>query len=291
MNDIDSKNDHIRLMTFLGLMSLFLAFLIFGGILMTVAQLWVTTLFDGILARTWISRNFFFGGDLHPKYHPLLHAKFKYYRSLGPADKRLFRRRIKVFLNGRKFIGREGVAVTEEMKVLLAASAVKITFGLDHFVFSTFKRIFIYPEPFISTTTGNLHKGETHPAGAVVFSWQDYLHGIEDEGDNLNLGIHEFTHVFVLELAKGNIPDPVLRDYFLELKNVVFKPHVREEIMSRGYLREYGNENFMEFMSVCIESYFETPHEFSAALPAVYKHFSKMLNQDTHKLYSNSGVL
>ena len=278
-------------MTFLGIMSLFLAVLVFGGIAMTVAQLWVTTLFNGLLARTWVSRNFFIGSDLQPNFHILLHSNFKYYRSLPPKSQRLFRRRVKVFLSGREFHGRNGLVVTEEMKVLIAASAVIITFGLDHFVFTTFKNIFIYPRTYTSTTTGNEHKGETHPAGAVVFSWFDFLYGIQNEEDNINLGLHEFTHVFVLELTKGNIPDKMLLQDFLELKKAMFKPHVREEIMSRGYLREYGNENFMEFMSVCIESYFETPQEFKLTLPAIYNHLSKMLNQNTYQLYSNSGVL
>lgn len=291
MNASDSKNDHIRLMTFLGIVSLFLAFLIFGGIVMTVAQLWVTTLFNGLLSRTWISRNLFFGQDLHPNYHTLLHSNFKYYRSLSPKSQKLFRRRIGVFLKGRNFHGRDGLAITEEMKVMIAASAVIITFGLDHFVFETFKNIFVYPRSFTSTTTGNEHKGETHPAGAVVFSWFDFLYGLEKEEDNINLGLHEFTHVFILELTKGNIPDKLLVQDFLELKNAMFKPHVREEIMSRGYLREYGNENFMEFMSVCIESYFETPQEFKLTLPAIYNHLSKMLNQNTYQLYLNAGVL
>lgn len=273
-------------MTFLGIMSLLLAFVIGIGIMMTVAQLWITTLFNGLLARTWVSRNLFFGKDLSPGYHQVLYSNLKFYRALPPSSQKLFRRRVRFFIKGRQFHGRHGLEVTEEMKVLLSASAIKLTFGLDHFVFDSFKNIFVYPEPYYSTTTGNMHKGETHPVGAVVFSWKDFLHGIEDEEDNLNLGLHEFSHAFILELKKGNIPDELLMEHFLELKKVIFNPRVRQAVLNHGYLREYGQENFMEFVAVCVESYFETPDQFRAQIPALYAHLCKMLNQDTHHLYS-----
>lgn len=277
-------------MTFIGIVTLLLAFGIGVAMLMTFAQLWVTTILNGLLARTWLSRNLFFGGDLHPNHHQLLHSNFKFYRALPIRSQKLFRRRVRVFLEGRTFHGRHGIVVTEEMQVLLSACAVKITFGLDHFVLDSFQNIFIYPKEYYSNNTGNMHKGETHPVGAIVFSWKDFLHGIENEADNLNLGLHEFSHAFVLELKKGNIPDEKLAEHFLELKRIIFKPEIREAVVQHGYLREYADENYMEFFAVCIESYFETPDQFNQHMPAVYKQFCKMLNQDTHRLYLKAEV-
>ncbi len=260
----------------------------FGLLIELTGELLVTGVGSAIrrlYSRTWLSRNPFIGRDLQSNYHQLLHSNFKFYRALPAQSQKLFRRRIRVFLRKRTFHGRDGLIVTEEMKVLLSASAVKITFGLDHFVFDTFNNIFIYPEAYYSKNTGNMHKGETHPVGAVVFSWKDFLHGIENEEDNLNLGLHEFSHAFVLELKNGNIPDEVLTEHFLELKTVIFKPEVRKLVVEHGYLRAYAEENYMEFFAVCIESYFETPDQFAAQMPVVYRQFCKMLNQDTHQLY------
>ena len=191
-------------------------------------------------------------------------------------------------MTNKKFIGKQGLEVTDDMRLLVSASAIKVTFGLDHFLFEGFPTLILYPSAYRSTSTGAMHKGETHPMGAVVLSWQHFSEGLKHEEDNLHLGIHEFCHALMLDLRKGNIMDPTFDKHMEQLQAMLMDSSMQQKIKASGYLREYANQNFMEFVAVGMESYFETPDIFSIQLPELYAHFSKMLNQDTRRLYLES---
>jgi len=236
-------------------------------------------------SRTWLSRNMFRGSDKVADYHELFVEHYKFYRALPGKSQRLFRRRVTRFLGNKRIIGKQNVTVSDEMRMLIAASAVKLTFGLDDFEFEGFKNIFIYPERYYSKMTGSVNKGETHSLGAIVFSWEDFMEGVMVHDDNLHLGVHEFTHALVLDMKRGNMYDPYFLDVMRELHGLMEKPKIREAVLNKGYLRDYAEENFMEFLAVSLESFFETPTEFKENLPPIYERICKLLNQDTHQLY------
>lgn len=85
------------------------------------------------------------------------------------------------------------------MKILVADSAVKLTFGLRIFIFEQFGKIFIFKSEFYSDYSHTKNKGETNPAGVIVFSWKDLVEGDLNESDGINLGLHEFAHALMLE--------------------------------------------------------------------------------------------
>lgn len=236
-------------------------------------------------SRTWLSRNTFRGKDGVLKHHQLFVDHYKFYQALPQKSQTLFRRRVTRFLKDKRIVGKQSVVVTDEMRVLIAASAVKLTFGLDDFKFEGFKNIFIYPERYYSKMTGSMNKGETHSLGAIVFSWKDFMEGVSVHDDNLHLGVHEFTHALVLDMKKGNMYDPYFLDVLKDLHELMERPNMREAVLNKGYLRDYAEENFMEFLAVSIESFFETPTMFKENLPPVYERICKLLNQDTHQLY------
>ena len=45
------------------------------------------------------------------------------------------------------------------------------------------------------------------------------------------------------------------------------------------YLRQYAAANMEEFFAVCMEQFFETPQQFSAEHPKLYRAISLLLNQ------------
>ena len=198
-------------------------------------------------SRTWVSRNMFRGRDEVIQHHQLFVEHYRFYDALPIKSQRLFRRRVTRFLKEKRIVGKQNVMVSEEMRMLIAASAVKLTFGLDEFEFPGFNNIFIYPKRYYSKMTGTVNKGETHSLGAIVFSWEDFLEGVSVPDDNLHLGVHEFTHALVLEINKGNMYDPYFSKVIKDLQNLMSKPKIRQAVLKKGYLREYAEENFMEF--------------------------------------------
>ena len=134
-----------------------------------------------------------------PEQEFILRQKFQFYKKLSEKQKTYFHHRIASFKDKYQFIPREDFKVTSEVETLIAATYVMLTFGMRRYLVSAFDKIIIYPEQYLSTQSQEYFKGEFNPRmKAVVFSWKDFIEGYEICNDNLNLGIHEFSHVFIL---------------------------------------------------------------------------------------------
>ena len=170
--------------------------------------------------------------------------------------------------------------VTEEMKVTISATYVMLTFGMREYLNPLFKRIVIYPDIYYSSQNDNYHKGEFNPRlESIVFSWKHFKEGIDISNDNLNLGLHEFTHAFHIYALKSDKVTFVLFNESLQnLFRVVSKPEVKQRLVASGFLRDYAYENQFEFIAVILEHFFETPHLFKSKYPELYQHVSSMIN-------------
>ena len=60
----------------------------------------------------------------------VLHNQFQFYKKLSPKKKIYFEHRVATFIEKYTFHGKEGLQVTDEMKILIAATAVMLTFGM-----------------------------------------------------------------------------------------------------------------------------------------------------------------
>ena len=80
----------------------------------------------------------------------ILEQQFPFYNKLVPKQQRTFRHRVKSLMLDKQFTGRQGIEVTTEMRVLIAATAAMLTFGFRNFYIGLPERIVIYPEVFFS---------------------------------------------------------------------------------------------------------------------------------------------
>ncbi|RPD93404.1 hypothetical protein EGM88_12950 [Aureibaculum marinum] len=222
----------------------------------------------------------------------IIAENFSFYNNLSIIDKRYFEHRVLRFIDSHNFIGRDGVVVTKKMELLIASTAVMLTFGMRRYLFSQFENIVIYPKNYRSKVTNKRHQGETNPRlGTIVFSWDDFMNGIEIEDNNLNLGLHELTHALHFSFLKEkSFTSVVFLDHFSALLERLKDKKLQRKIVESGYLREYGFSNQFEFLSVVVEHFFETPHEFNQKLPEVYKMVKRMMNLDTLKMMSKPSA-
>jgi Mlc titration factor MtfA (ptsG expression regulator) len=211
----------------------------------------------------------------------VLRRDFKFYRDLSPARKRYFEHRVYRFINNYTFLGRGGLEVTDEIKIKIAATGVMLTFGMRSYLPTVFEGIIIYPDIFESRN-GNMHKGEFNPAvKAIVFSWKDFLQGLEFDNDNINLGLHEFSHALQLDSLAKRRPGSsaiIYSDMFHEIMAYIDKPENRQRLMETNYFRSYAYTNSFEFIAVILEYFFETPQEFRQKHPDLYDMVKKMIN-------------
>jgi len=211
-----------------------------------------------------------------------------FYDRLSSANKKYFEHRIVRFIEKHSFIGREGVEITEEMKLLISATAIKLTFGYRKYLFSMVDRIIIYPKDYFSVIGNQQHKGETNPKyKTVVFSWKDFKEGIKIENDNLNLGLHEFTHAMHFSfLSEGSSSARYFKRNYQSLLDLLKDVKVQKALINTGYLRQYAFENKYEFLAVLVEHFFETPEEFQTKLPEIYRQMQQVLNLDSNRLFN-----
>lgn len=184
--------------------------------------------------KPWYTHFYFITRKLTNSQKSILRKKFKFYNRLSEKHKAYFEHRVASFIKDKDFIGREGFKITEEVKIMVSASAVMLTFGFRDYYISVISKIVIYPKAFFSNTNQVFHKGEFNPMlNALVLSWEDFKEGLDIENDNVNLGIHELTHaIHINSMKERDISSTIFSDSFKELTQLLIdKPELREELV------------------------------------------------------------
>lgn len=205
-----------------------------------------------------------------------------FYNNLSHKHKSYFEHRVYKTINRLEFIGKQ-LEVTNEMKVIISATLVKLTFGLRDYQIASVERVLIYPEVFFSETNKAYHKGEFNLGyRALVLSWKDVLHGYQIGDDNLNLAVHEFIHAihfYYMNVRKSSTSSAIFIDSYYELTRDLDKDQdLKDRLVSSKYIREYAYTNQFEFLAVIIETFIETPYDFRAQFPKLYTKVKGMLN-------------
>lgn len=216
----------------------------------------------------------------------ILIEKVSFYNTLNSSYKKYFEHRLAVFIDTYQFIGRGDYAITDETKVSIGAVYVMMTFGMRKYITTVFDKIVVYPAEFSSKAHKRKHKGEFNfRYKTIVFSWDDFVRGGLSKNDNLNLGVHEFTHVLSFH---GKISKDYSAKVFNQMHHDVIRyvktPKNAQKIKSENYFRSYAYTNSYEFMAVMMESFFESPIEFKLRFPELYVKVVKMIN---YKSFSN----
>lgn len=212
----------------------------------------------------------------------ILRKRFPFYTNLTPNRKRRFEQKVQYFIHVKEFIPRQMPAVTEEMKVLIAACAVQLTFGYPKIFLSHFKRILIYPDSYYSTINKTYHKGEVNPRmQAIVLSWRAFVEGYISDGKGRNLGLHEMAHALRLENMIMNSEFRFMDDQLLEnWHNIADEEMINISNGNSKLFRDYAGTDQDEFFSVAVENFFERPEKFKSLMPRLYAILVLLLKQD-----------
>lgn len=203
-----------------------------------------------------------------------------YFRALSDDARSRFIGRAVSFTKDKQFIGMQGFTVTPEVRMLIAAAGVQLTFGMSEYTLPHITHIIVYPKSFIHRLTGQYMKGGVSQKGRMFLSWEDFIAGFRDDNDNFNLGLHEMAHALKINEIDSDRFQSFFAKYihkWLQLSRPVF---VELRHGTSSYLREYGGTNYHEFFAVCVEHFFESPETFSEELPDVYNHLCLLLNQN-----------
>jgi len=218
---------------------------------------------------------------LNKNQEQLLSKAFNFYNRLDEKHKRYFRHRVAAFIKKKTFSGKDGFIITEEVEVLISATAVMLTFGFRDYIIKSIQHIVVYPTQYRSTVSGNLHKGEFNVnLKTLVLSWDNFKEGFRIQDDKLNLGIHEFAHaIHFNSIYQEDINSVIFVDTYSELRDLLRSNSIlKNKLIASEYLRSYAFTNDMELLAVILETFIETPEEFRTQFPEIYLKVKQMLN-------------
>ncbi|MEW5674941.1 zinc-dependent peptidase [Flavobacterium enshiense] len=221
-----------------------------------------------------------FSKRLTRRQRSFLKKGFVFYQRLPIKEKKYFEYRVADFIAEYEFVGKDGLMVTDEMKVLIGATSTMLTFGMKHYLYDVFERIIIYPEEYYSTMNDEYHKGEFNPlVKAIAFSWKDFIEGYSIDNDNHNLGLHEFAHALNFQAMKSNNTSmTIFSDMFKEILEEIHHPPNAKKLVESDYFRIYAYTNKFEFLAVVLEHFFETPRQFKQEFPELFHKVELMIN-------------
>lgn len=211
----------------------------------------------------------------------ILKNQFTFYNRLEGKYQKYFQHRVAYFILKKEFVGKHDFVITEEVKVLVSATAVMLTFGFRDFAINAIKRVVVYPSQYYSELNKVYHKGEFNAnLKTLVLSWDNFLEGFEIEDDKLNLGIHEFSHaIHFNSIYQEDINSVIFIDTFTELRNMLSSDKsLRKKLISSEFLRHYAFTNDFELLAVIMETFIESPSAFRSQFPVIYSKVKQMLN-------------
>ena len=232
---------------------------------------------------------------LSPDHITILENRVPLYTRLPEALRETLQGCINCFLDEKVFVGCDGLEITDEIRLVIAANACMLLANRKMKRFPGFETILVYPHTYVARQVSyeglvEIHEdstraGESWHRGPIVLSLTDVVRGSSNKQDGHNVVLHEFAHKLDEE---NRVMDglPVLResaDYkdWAEVLTREYDQFLKR--VKRGknkVIDEYGAVSAPEFFAVATESFFEKSQQMKKRLPALYQQLQTFYGLD-----------
>lgn len=202
-----------------------------------------------------------------------------------PADlHQRLKQLIQVFVAEKPFIGCAGQAITDEVRVTIAAQACLLLLGQPRpDCYPRLREVLVYPDAFVVDALqpapgGVLREqrqvlaGQSWTQGRVILAWSEVLAGAADPGDGRNVVIHEFAHQIDQDSGSADgrpwRASRAQRRRWAAVMDEAFAQHGRD---GPALVGAQGAADPAEFFAELSERFFEQPQALAAEAPAVYR--------------------
>jgi Mlc titration factor MtfA (ptsG expression regulator) len=225
--------------------------------------------------------------------------RFPFLKFRPLADLLRLRQMATLFLAQKQYTAVNGLVLTDEIAVAVAAQACVpvLQLGLD--CYDGMVGIVLQPDEVVAQRRwidedGVAHEGEevlageAMPGGPVMLSWRDVADAGTHAADGYNVVIHEFVHVIDMRNGAADgmppLPDAAARQRWAA---VMTRAHAAlcqaVEADQPTWLDPYACNGLEEFFAVSAEAFFVAPHDLHAGHPEVYALLRDFFGQDPRR--------
>ncbi len=192
------------------------------------------------------------------------------------------------FLQDKEFTGAQGLEITDDMALAIAAQAVLPVLHLGLHWYDDFVGIVVHPGEVVARRqwvdeAGVVHDwdevlaGEAMDRGPVMLSWRDVQEAGTAFEQGYNVVIHEFAHKLDMRDGASDgcppLPSRAARQHWLATMQADYDAFREQVIVAERFggeptwLDPYGAEGIDEFFAVTCEAYFVNRQRFGEAFP------------------------
>ena len=252
-----------------------------------------------LVAEPWLverRRRALRGRPFPDAWHRIIEERVPQVRALPVELRRELEGHIHVFLAEKGFSGCDGLEITDEVRVTIAAQACLLILNRPTGYFPKLRQILVYPGAFlvervrpepsgVLQETRQALSGESWSHGQVVLSWEDTLEGAAIPDDGRNVVLHEFAHQLDQEKGFANgapgIGSRRARERWARVLGEEFA-RLQYNVMTQtpALFSAYGATSPAEFFAVITETFFEQPALMRHHHPALYAELAALYRVD-----------
>jgi len=235
-------------------------------------------------------------GAFPAAWRAIIEKNVPYVASLPLEDRQELLGHVQVFLAEKRFEGCDGLSITDEVRVTIAAQACVLLLHRQTDYYPRLVSILVYPSTYLAPGgRGSVHGlpdeepqarlGESWTRDVVVLAWDSVVSGASDIHDGHNVVLHEFAHQLDQEDGVGDgAPTLPRRSMYLAWTRVLghdFDQLVRDtQRHHRTLIDRYGATSPAEFFAVVTETFFEKPRQLRTRYPELYLQLQQFYRQD-----------
>jgi MtfA peptidase len=243
----------------------------------------------------------------------LLCQRFPLYNHLPPPLQQRLQGLVQVVVADVPFVGCQGLKVTEEMRVLVAAQACVLVLQRPGggTPYPDLRQVLLYPGPFVVQAEHHhpggvvsqgreVRLGESWQHGQVVLSWPDALTGAKAgvwagmalDPSAHNVVWHEFAHQLDQETGPANGAPALRPGQSQRTWAAVFQREYEDlrwlaDAGQPTLIDPYGASAPEEFFAVVTEAFFLNPAALLNQHPALYEQLQHFFNLSPHAWQSS----
>lgn len=227
----------------------------------------------------------------------ILRCNMPLFARLPATDQQELLEHVQVFLAEKNIEGCAGLALTDEIKVTIAAQACLLLLHRDTDYYPQLVTVLVYPSSYIARRNEAVNEhvwdesddpllGHTHSRlNTVVLAWDAAKRGAADPADGQNLVLHEFAHQLDFEdSSTDGAPALSTRAEYLAWARIMSREfeqlRAADEIGAASVFDAYGASEPAEFFAVVTEAFFEKPSAVQAKHPELYAILAQFYRQD-----------